>query len=185
MQMQMQFETQVRFDHPLHRPNRSISTSSSSPTMTQPHFIVITYPAQGHINPSLQLAKRLIRAGAHVTFVTSTYAGERMAKTPTMDGLKFVTFPDGCDSGLKQSDALQGFMSELERLGSQALTDLLIASANEGRPVTCIIYGILIPWVAERSFARKSVTPRLPLNYQDCPCSVAVTFPVPTPLKCK
>ncbi|KAL6343179.1 hypothetical protein AAG906_020977 [Vitis piasezkii] len=117
--------------------------------MTQPHFIVITYPAQGHINPSLQLAKRLIRAGAHVTFVTSTYASERMAKTPTMDGLKFVTFPDGCDSGLKQSDALQGFMSELERLGSQALTDLLIASANEGRPVACIIYGILIPWVAE------------------------------------
>ncbi|RVW22297.1 UDP-glycosyltransferase 75D1 [Vitis vinifera] len=132
-----------------------------------------------------------------------------MAKTPTMDGLKFVTFPDGCDSGLKQSDALQGFMSELERLGSQALTGLLIASANEGRPVTCIIYGILIPWVAEvarsltspphffgvnlslflisiiiifvameSSFARKSVTPRLPLNYQDCPCSVAVTFPV-------
>eukprot|EP00261_Vitis_vinifera_P014361 XP_003632054.3 PREDICTED: crocetin glucosyltransferase, chloroplastic [Vitis vinifera] len=149
MQMQMQFDTQVRFDHPLHRPNRSISTSSSSPTMTQPHFIVITYPAQGHINPSLQLAKRLIRAGAHVTFVTSTYASERMTKTPTMDGLKFVTFPDGCDSGLKQSDALQGFMSELERLGSQALTDLLIASANEGRPVTCIIYGILIPWVAE------------------------------------
>uniref|UniRef100_F6I4D3 Glycosyltransferase n=1 Tax=Vitis vinifera TaxID=29760 RepID=F6I4D3_VITVI len=142
--------------------------------MTQPHFIVITYPAQGHINPSLQLAKRLIRAGAHVTFVTSTYAGERMAKTPTMDGLKFVTFPDGCDSGLKQSDALQGFMSELERLGSQALIGLLIASANEGRPVTCIIYGILIPWVAE--VARSLHIPsalfwRLPLlSSRDIPC---------------
>ena len=68
-----------------------------------------------------------------------------------MEGLKFITFPDGCDSGFKPTDALglQGFMSEFERLGSQALTDLVMASADEGRPVTCIIYGILIPWIAE------------------------------------
>ena len=58
----------------------------------QAQILLVTYPAQGHINPSLQLAKLLIRAGAHVTFVTSSSAGTRMSKSPTLDGLEFVTF---------------------------------------------------------------------------------------------
>ncbi|KAL6342434.1 hypothetical protein AAG906_011124 [Vitis piasezkii] len=101
----------------------------------QPQILLVTYPAQGHINPSLQLAKLLIRAGAHVTFVTSSSASTRMSKPPTLEGLEF--------------DDLQNFMSEFERLGSQALTELIVARANEGRPFTCLLYGILIPWVAE------------------------------------
>ncbi|KAL6343180.1 hypothetical protein AAG906_020978 [Vitis piasezkii] len=101
----------------------------------QAQILLVTYPAQGHINPSLQLAKLLIRAGAHVTFVTSSSASTRMSKPPTLEGLEF--------------DDLQNFMSEFERLGSQALTELIVARANEGRPFTCLLYGILIPWVAE------------------------------------
>ncbi|KAJ0093975.1 hypothetical protein Patl1_26163 [Pistacia atlantica] len=36
----------------------------------QPHFLLVTYPAQGHINPTLKFAKRLMRIGACVTFAT-------------------------------------------------------------------------------------------------------------------
>ncbi|RVW31117.1 Crocetin glucosyltransferase, chloroplastic [Vitis vinifera] len=115
----------------------------------QPQILLVTYPAQGHINPSLQLAKLLIRAGAHVTFVTSSSAGTRMSKSPTLDGLEFVTFSDGYDHGFDHGVGLQNFMSELERLGSPALTELIMARANEGRPFTCLLYGMLIPWVAE------------------------------------
>ena len=115
----------------------------------QAQILLVTYPAQGHINPSLQLAKLLIRAGAHVTFVTSSSASTRMSKPPTLEGLEFVTFSDGYDHGFKHEDDLQNFMSELERLGSQALTELIVARANEGRPFTCLLYGIIIPWVAE------------------------------------
>ena len=115
----------------------------------QPQILLVTYPAQGHINPSLQLAKLFIRAGAHVTFVTSSSAGTRMSKSPTLDGLEFVTFSDGYDHGFDHGVGLQNFMSELERLGSPALTELIMARANEGRPFTCLLYGMLIPWVAE------------------------------------
>ncbi|KAL6342488.1 hypothetical protein AAG906_011178 [Vitis piasezkii] len=125
----------------------------------QPQILLVTYPAQGHINPSLQLAKLLIRAGAHVTFVTSSSASSRMSKPPTLEGLEFATFSDGYDHGFKLGDDLQNFISELERLGSQALTELIVARANEGRPFTCLLYGMLIPWVAEvaQSFHLPSV----------------------------
>ncbi|CBI39410.3 unnamed protein product, partial [Vitis vinifera] len=120
-----------------------------SSQIMQAQILLVTYPAQGHINPSLQLAKLLTRAGAHVTFVTSSSASTRMSKPPTLEGLEFVTFSDGYDHGFKHGDDLQNFMSELDRLGSQALTELIVARANEGRPFTCLLYGIIIPWVAE------------------------------------
>ncbi|OVA12988.1 UDP-glucuronosyl/UDP-glucosyltransferase [Macleaya cordata] len=115
----------------------------------QNHFIVLSFPAQGHINPTLQFAKRLIRTGAHVTFVTSLSAHKRMSNTSTIDGLTYAPFSDGYDDGFKPGDDVQHFMSELERLGSQALAELILSSANERRDVTCVIYAILIPWVAD------------------------------------
>ncbi|CAN8294786.1 unnamed protein product [Cochlearia groenlandica] len=39
--------------------------------MSPPHFLLVTFPAQGHVNPSLRFAHRLIEAtGARVTFAT-------------------------------------------------------------------------------------------------------------------
>ncbi|KAF8391902.1 hypothetical protein HHK36_022242 [Tetracentron sinense] len=118
--------------------------------MVQRHFLLVTFPAQGHINPALQLAKRLIRTGAHVTFITSISAHRRMSKSPTLDGLTFTPFSDGFDNGfnLEDDEEEQRFMSEFRRLGSKTLTDLLVSLANEGRPVTCLIYTLLVPWAA-------------------------------------
>ncbi|KAE8022886.1 hypothetical protein FH972_008647 [Carpinus fangiana] len=113
--------------------------------MVRPHFLVVTYPAQGHINPGLQFAKRLIRLGAHVTFLTSVAARSRMAKTSDPDGLSFSTFSDG----FKDGDDASHYMSEIKRRGTQALTDLVVSSANEGRPFTGLVYTILLPWAAD------------------------------------
>ena len=44
-----------------------------------PHFLVVTYPAQGHINPARHLARRLLRAtGARVTISTAVSAFRKM-----------------------------------------------------------------------------------------------------------
>ena len=67
-----------------------------------------------------------------------------------MAGLEFATFADGYDHGFNHAtDDIETYMSELERLGSQALTELIMARADEGRPFACLLYGILIPWAAE------------------------------------
>ncbi|KAI3926166.1 hypothetical protein MKW98_028302 [Papaver atlanticum] len=87
----------------------------------QNHFIRISFPAQGHINPTLQFAKRLIRT-------------------------------DGYDDGFKPGlDDIDHFMSEIAWGGSQALRKLIQSlHANGGSgSVTCVIYAIIVPWVAE------------------------------------
>jgi hypothetical protein len=40
-------------------------------------------------------------------------------------------------------------MSELKRRGSQALTELVVSSANESLPFTGLVYTILLPWAAD------------------------------------
>ncbi|XP_023513863.1 crocetin glucosyltransferase, chloroplastic-like [Cucurbita pepo subsp. pepo] len=118
---------------------------------TAPHrhrVLLITYSAQGHINPALEFAKRLTRRRIDVTFVTSLSAYRRMGKTPTLPHVSFASFSDGYDDGFKQGDDINHFMSELERRGSQAIKDMIVAGVEQGQPFTCIVYSILLPWVA-------------------------------------
>lgn len=118
---------------------------------TPVHFLVVTFPAQGHINPALQFAKRLIQHGAHVTFVTSVYANRRMSKISNHDHLKLATFSDGYDDGFNNAADfdVDHYMSEIRRHGSKSLTDLIQSCAEDGRPITCLVNTLLIPWAAE------------------------------------
>nr|DAD33983.1 TPA_asm: hypothetical protein HUJ06_004623 [Nelumbo nucifera] len=106
--------------------------------MSHPHFLLVTFPAQGHINPSLQFAKRLIRIGAQVTFATSVSAHRRMSNACNPDGLTFAPFSDGYDDGFKLTDSVEHFLSELKRRGSETLRELILSLAREGRPVSCL-----------------------------------------------
>ncbi|XP_059300300.1 UDP-glycosyltransferase 75C1 [Lycium ferocissimum] len=121
--------------------------------MVQPHVLLVTFPAQGHINPSLQFAKRLIKLGIEVTFATSVFAHRRMTKTAAStapEGLNFVAFSDGFDDGFKlDTDDAKRYMSEIRSRGSQTLKDIILKSSDEGRPVTSLVYTLLLPWAAE------------------------------------
>eukprot|EP00262_Sarcandra_glabra_P005612 TRINITY_DN1733_c1_g1_i3.p1 TRINITY_DN1733_c1_g1~~TRINITY_DN1733_c1_g1_i3.p1 ORF type:complete len:485 (+),score=18.41 TRINITY_DN1733_c1_g1_i3:99-1457(+) len=112
------------------------------------HFLVVTYPLQGHINPALQLAKHLVRLGTHVTFSTTLAAHRRMLKSlTTLDGLTYAPFSDGYDDGLP--DDPSHYMAQFKQLGHQYVCDLIPSLANVGRPITCVIYTILLSWAAD------------------------------------
>uniref|UniRef100_P0DO75 Mogroside I-E synthase n=1 Tax=Siraitia grosvenorii TaxID=190515 RepID=GT752_SIRGR len=109
---------------------------------------------EGYINPSLQLARRLISLGVNVTFATTVLAGRRMKnkthQTATTPGLSFATFSDGFDDEtLKPNGDLTHYFSELRRCGSESLTHLITSAANEGRPITFVIYSLLLSWAAD------------------------------------
>ncbi|KAF5465094.1 hypothetical protein F2P56_015125, partial [Juglans regia] len=111
------------------------------------HVLLVTFPAQGHINPALQFAKRLVRLGAHVTLATSVSSYRRMTKTPAPQGLSFATYSDGYDDGFKPTtDDLEHYIFAIKRSGSKTLTDLIVSSANEGRPFQYLVYNMLLPW---------------------------------------
>ncbi|XP_010246963.1 PREDICTED: crocetin glucosyltransferase, chloroplastic-like [Nelumbo nucifera] len=111
------------------------------------HFLLVTLPMQGHINPTLQFAKRLLRTGAQVTFAISFSAYRRLMKSSTpIHGLTFAPFSDGFDDGYR---VFFDEPSEFKLRASQALADLILAASKEHRPVTCLIYTLLLSWAAD------------------------------------
>ncbi|XP_062000073.1 phloretin 4'-O-glucosyltransferase-like [Rosa rugosa] len=116
------------------------------------HFLVISCAGQGHMNPSLQLAKRLIDIGSsHVTFVTNVHGLAQIKSLPSLEGLSFASFSDGFDDGVKPANDPDHIMSELKRAGSQSLTALIekISKSDEHGPITFLIYTMLLPWAVE------------------------------------
>ncbi|XP_038984599.1 cyanidin 3-O-rutinoside 5-O-glucosyltransferase-like [Phoenix dactylifera] len=122
------------------------------------HFLVVTYPVQGHINPALHLATRLIQiAGAHITFSTAVSAHRRMfpfSAAPDQeieDGLiSYIPFSDGYDDGFHgyhSRPEVDNFMSRSMQIASENLSTLVASLAARGRPVTFIIYTLFSPWV--------------------------------------
>ncbi|PKU65563.1 UDP-glycosyltransferase 75C1 [Dendrobium catenatum] len=133
---------------------------SPPPPTKKPHFLVITFPAQGHLNPALHLAKRLASSTtADVTFCTATMAHRRMfpsLPSPTSpihhNGITYIPFSDGSSSSSSHhpSDAdLRSFMLQIKQLGSNHLTSILRDFATSGRPVTCLIYTIMLQWAGD------------------------------------
>lgn len=116
--------------------------------MAQGHFLILSFPLQGHLNPALQLAKRLLRTGVDVTLATTISSHRQIHKTMVPTGLAFATFSDGYDDGVKDGDAAtaESYIAEIERHGSQGLTRIIYDCSAEGRPVTCLIYTTLLNW---------------------------------------
>ncbi|KAF3531279.1 hypothetical protein DY000_02039079 [Brassica cretica] len=135
--------------------------NDSSKSLTGPHFLFVTYPAQGHINPSLELAKRLAGTfiGARVTFAAPVAAYNRrmLSKENVLQNLTFATYSDGRDDGFRPStssdksrqQSSRQYLSEMRRRGRETLTELIEDNRRQNRPFTCVVYTILLTWVAE------------------------------------
>ncbi|XP_059287667.1 7-deoxyloganetin glucosyltransferase-like [Lycium ferocissimum] len=121
---------------------------SISAELNKPHAVCIPFPAQGHINPMLKLAKILHHKGFHITFVNTEFNHRRLLKSRGPDSLnglsslRFETIPDGlppCDA-----DATQDIPSLCESTTKTCLgpfRDLLAKLNNtlDVPPVSCIV----------------------------------------------
>ncbi|KAF6170328.1 hypothetical protein GIB67_043018 [Kingdonia uniflora] len=118
--------------------------------LNKPHAVCIPYPAQGHINPMLNLAKLLHQKGFHITFVNTEFNHQRLLKSRGPDSVKglpdfqFETIPDG----LPPSDpnATQDIPSLCVSTDKHSLKPFrnLLAKLNDSSssnvpPVSCIV----------------------------------------------
>ncbi|WCJ27631.1 UDP-glycosyltransferase 75C1 [Euphorbia peplus] len=116
--------------------------------MKVPHILLVIFPGQGHINPALQLAKRLLSTGIHVTFSTTIGAECTMPKTNVPPSLSFSPFSDGNDVSFKPIQNFKDYMSDLRHHGSQTLREIIKNSSSSSSPFTCVAYSLLLPWAA-------------------------------------
>ncbi|KAI4375875.1 hypothetical protein MLD38_013693 [Melastoma candidum] len=120
----------------------------------KPHAVFIPFPAQGHINPILKLAKLLHRQhGFHISFVHSEYNQRRLLRSRGSDsllglpGFRFETIPDGLP--LSPEDALENVTQDIPSLCDSTSRTCswpfirLVGrlNAEEGTPpVSCIVF---------------------------------------------
>ncbi|KAK3414349.1 hypothetical protein EUGRSUZ_L00500 [Eucalyptus grandis] len=117
----------------------------------KPHAVCIPYPAQGHINPMLKLAKLLHHKGFHITFVNTEHNHKRLLRSQgphSLDGLPHFRF-DMIPDGLPPSDAdstqdIPSLCASLSEHGLSAFRSLLLKLQDQSQdgvvpPVTRIV----------------------------------------------
>ncbi|KAG0484617.1 hypothetical protein HPP92_008696 [Vanilla planifolia] len=127
---------------------------------SRPHFLLVTFPEQSHLNPGRHLANHLSLAagGAILTFSTSISGHRRMfpfISSPSEEvsdcGITYIPFSDGDDEGTSRSRSRNpnDYMKQLKLIGSNNLAAIIRRLAARGRPVTCVIYTLLLHWAGD------------------------------------
>jgi N-hydroxythioamide S-beta-glucosyltransferase len=110
------------------------------------HVIVLPYPAQGHINPLLQFAKRLASKGLKATLATTHYTVNSIHSTTV--GVEAIS--DGYDEGgFKQSPGVEAYLESFKSVGSKTLAELISKFSDSASPVNCVVYDSLLPWALD------------------------------------
>ncbi|XP_031262212.1 7-deoxyloganetin glucosyltransferase-like [Pistacia vera] len=122
----------------------------------RPHAVCIPFPAQGHMNPMLKLAKIMYSKGSLITFINTEYNHKRLLKSKCLDsfknfpGFRFETIPDGLPSS--DADVTQDIPSLCEATSKHCLAPFRelfyklndTSSSSQISPVTCIISDVMM-----------------------------------------
>ncbi|CAH9081850.1 unnamed protein product [Cuscuta europaea] len=140
------------------------------------HVLMVSFPGQGHVNPLLRLGKRLAGKGLLVSFSAPESVGVEMRKanakiseepTPYGDGfIRFEFFDDEVDRSSPQANDLDFQIDQIERIGSQRISEMILKYKEQGSPVSCLINNPFIPWVSD--VAEKHGIPSAVLWIQSC-----------------
>ncbi|KAI3746956.1 hypothetical protein L6452_09398 [Arctium lappa] len=112
-------------------------------------ILIVTYPGQGHVIPSLRFAKRLLNMGVDVTYSTSLSVVRRMENdTTTPHGLTFAPFSDGHDAGKQPHTTLQQFVTDFASNGASAVAEIISSTTAAGQPFDHLVYTTVVSWAA-------------------------------------
>ncbi|KAB2605674.1 UDP-glycosyltransferase 85A5-like [Pyrus ussuriensis x Pyrus communis] len=112
------------------------------------HAVFVPYPAQGHVNPMMQLAKLLHSRGFHITFVNTEFNHNRLIRSNGPDSVKgipdfvFETIPDGLPPSDKDgTQDIPALCDSIKKTCFGPFKELVtkINSSSQVPQVTCIV----------------------------------------------
>ncbi|KAL4193710.1 hypothetical protein AMTRI_Chr06g178130 [Amborella trichopoda] len=119
------------------------------------HVLLLPYPIQGHINPLLQFADRLVGKGLKATLVAPVRSRDdiRRADRSALTSTNTEYISDGHDDGLPSDYSSEAYWATLRRVGSQTLGDLIARLNEEGPRPVCLIYDSFLTWALDVAHA--------------------------------
>ncbi|XP_058755751.1 linamarin synthase 1-like [Vicia villosa] len=116
-------------------------------TPKKPHAVFVPFPAQGHVNPFMQLAKLFRCNGFHITFVNTEFNHKRLIKSLGEEFVKglpdfqFETIPDGLPESDKNATQEVPSLCDSTRKNCYGPFKELVIRLNTSspHPVSCII----------------------------------------------
>lgn len=112
------------------------------------HCLVLSFPAQGHINPMLQFSKLLQQEGIIVTLVTTLFFGKKLHNLPPSVTLE--TISDGFDiGGIGEAKSFKQYLDHFAQVGPQNLEKLIDKLGRTSYPIDCVIYDAFFPWTLD------------------------------------
>lgn len=119
-----------------------------------PHFLAISYPIPGHINPLMQFSHLLSKHGCKITFLNTDYIHKRINKNNLKNEqtttINFVTLPDGLEPEDDRSNHKK-VISSIKR-NMPLMLPKLIEEVNDldvENKVSCIVVTFNMGWALE------------------------------------
>ncbi|GJW33789.1 hypothetical protein Tco_0121937 [Tanacetum coccineum] len=116
--------------------------------MATPHVLVVPYPAQGHVIPTMELAQRLVKQGVNVTFI-NTEVNHKLVTSNWLDKdgfgdlMQMVSIPDGLQPWEDRSDICKLTLSILQIMSGKLEVTI---NKKDGDKVTCVIADACMGW---------------------------------------
>ncbi|MCO5602564.1 hypothetical protein L7F22_056698 [Adiantum nelumboides] len=153
----------------------------------RPHAVVVPYPAQGHINPCMQLAKQLAFQGYTITFVNTQHNHERIVSSQHQqadqlqeEGLEihFAHISDGLPQDHNRMSDLSVLSHAIDTHMPSHFEALVarLCSSDDSHP-TCIVSDVLMLFTQD--IANKFGLPRVAVWCQSA-ASFAVNVSMPS-----
>ncbi|KAH9310639.1 hypothetical protein KI387_025674, partial [Taxus chinensis] len=135
------------------------------------HVVVFPYPAQGHMNPMMEFAKRLVSKNLDVTVVITETVRQRMSEAQndvilSSRDIRMETISDGLSSENGEAKDLKMIANLLREVGGSTFEGLIERMNAQEQRVSCIVYDSLLEWVPH--IATKFSIPSAFFSTQSC-----------------
>ncbi|CAL5197753.1 unnamed protein product [Lathyrus oleraceus] len=118
---------------------------------TNINILMVSLALQGHVNPMLNFAKRLVSKGVHVTIATTEEGRARMLKNTDQNlsdsGIRLEFFSDGLSIDFDRSDTKTVIKTSREK-GAKNLSNL-IDNLSKNQTFSCVIVTPFVPWAID------------------------------------
>ena len=141
-----------------YRPYRPVRNGIDSPVLgllAKMKYMLIPFPAQGHVAPLMKLSHQIVDYGIKFTFVSTEFINAILTTTmPVNSPIRLVSLSDGLEPGDDQTDALK-LINSFREVKPDHFKDLIekINESDDDDRIICVIADVTVAWafdVAEK-----------------------------------